>query len=275
MLRLRPVSRSHRAARTWTWAPPPSSRWSTAAQAYRSGSSPAQAVSSKASRTLPICSSVGSSSSAHAITPEVYLCSNPRASATDATRWGSPRRTSTPSRGCPAASRSPRRYAAAARADPVPRARNLMCIRVRALGGVQRPERPVDGDQVADHLDGLDGLLVGIGPASDLVEVVAKARQFAGTLALDLGVCHGPRPHPADRPAHQIRQRQARGARLGVPLGTLRLAGADLHPDGASSAHGAPLPLRGSEGARPPASPCRGHAKRGPKGWAGLRTLRA
>ena len=72
-----------------------------------------------------------------------------------------------------------------------------MCIGIRASGGVQRPERPLDGDQVADHLDGLDGRLVGIGPASDLVEVVAETRQLAGALTLDLGVRHGPRARPA------------------------------------------------------------------------------
>ena len=33
--------------------------------------------------------------------------------------------------------------------------------------------------------------------------------------------------------------------------------------------------LGGSEGAQPPASPCRGPAKRGPKGYAGLGTLRS
>ena len=55
-------------------------------------------------------------------------------------------------------------------------------------------------------------------------------------------------------------------ARLRVPLGTLRLADADLHPHVASSATHVPLPLGGSEGAQPPASPCRGPAKRGPKG---------
>ena len=162
---------------------------------------------------------------------------------------------------------------AAARADPVPRARNLMCIRIRALGGVQRPKPPVDDDEVADHLDGLDGLLVCIGPPRDLVEVVPEPRQFAGAPALDLGVRHGPGADPANRPAHQIRQGQARRARLGVPLGTLRLGGADLHPDGASGAHGAPFPLWGSQGARPPASPCRGLAERGPKGWAGSPAL--
>ena len=109
MLRLRPVSKSQRGARTWTWAPPPSSRCSTAAHAYRSGSSPAQAVFSKASRTASICSSVGWSSGAQAITPDVYLCSKPSESATAATMSGFPRSTSTPSRGLPSASRSPRR----------------------------------------------------------------------------------------------------------------------------------------------------------------------
>ena len=58
-----------------------------------------------------------------------------------------------------------------------------------------------------DHLDGLDGPLVGIGPAGDLVEVVADARQLACALALHLRVRHGLGAHPANRPAHQIRQR--------------------------------------------------------------------
>ena len=98
---------------------------------------------------------------------------------------------------------------------------------------------------------------------------VADARQLPRALALHLGVRHGPGVHPAERPAHQIRQRQARRARLGVPLGTLRVAGADLHPNGASGAHGGPLPLWGSEGARPPASPSGGHAEcgHGGVGW--------
>ena len=74
------------------------------------------------------------------------------------------------------------------------------------------------------------------------------------------------RAHPANRPAHQIRQRQPCGARLRVPLSTLRLAGANLQPHVASSGPHVPLPLGGSEGAQPLASPCRGRAKRGPKG---------
>ena len=68
----------------------------------------------------------------------------------------------------------------------------------------------------------------------------------------------GPRMRPADRPAHQIRQRQARRARLGVPLGTLRLAGANLHPNGASTAHGAPLSGSGVRGGTAPRQPPQG-----------------
>ena len=117
--------------------------------------------------------------------------------------------------------------------------------------------------------------LVGIRPASDLVEVVSDARDLLGALALHVGVRHGPGAHPAERPAHQIRQRQARGARLGVPPGSLRLAGADLHPHGASRAHDAPLAMWGSEGAQPPASSLRGRAKRGHGGYAGSPPLAA
>ena len=60
-----------------------------------------------------------------------------------------------------------------------------------------------------------------------------------------------------------------------MPLGTLRLAGADLHPHAAPGAHAAPLPLRGDEGAQPPASLRRGRAKRGPTGYAGSPPLAA
>ena len=100
-----------------------------------------------------------------------------------------------------------------------------MCIGVGADDGGQRRERPLDGDQVGDDLDGLGVRFEGIGPAGDLVQVRPDPRQLAGPLSLHLGVRHGPGAHPAHRPAHQIRQRQPCGARLGVPLGTLRLAG--------------------------------------------------
>ena len=106
-------------------------------------------------------------------------------------------------------------------------------------------------------------LRVALRPPSDLVEVVADARQLPRALALHVRVRHGPGARPVERPAHQIRQRQACGARLGVPFGTLRVAGADLHPNGATGAHGAPFPSWGSEGARPPASPSGRHTKCG------------
>ena len=100
-----------------------------------------------------------------------------------------------------------------------------MCIGIGAPDGGQRRERPLDGDEVADHLDGLGVRFEGIGPAGDLVQVRPDPRQLAGPLSLHLGVRHGPGAHPAHRPAHQIRQRQPCRARLRVPLGTLRLAG--------------------------------------------------
>ena len=59
---------------------------------------------SKMSKTASICASVGRSFGAPAITADVYLCSNASVSATAATWSGFSRRTSTPSRGCPAAS---------------------------------------------------------------------------------------------------------------------------------------------------------------------------
>jgi len=54
--------------------------------------------------------------------------------------------------------------------------------------------------------------------------------------------------------APEIRQCQARRARLGAALGTLSLAGANCYPNGASTAHGASLPLWESGASPPPAS---------------------
>ena len=71
--------------------------------------------------------------------------------------------------------------------QPVPQARNLTSIGVLVSRRRQRPERPLGGEEVANHLDGLDGPLAGISPPSDLVEVVADARDPPGALALDLG----------------------------------------------------------------------------------------
>ena len=49
-----------------------------------------------------------------------------------------------------------------------------------------------------------------------------------------------------DGAAHQIRERQTRTERVGVPLGTDGGPwAAGLHPNGAPTAHGAPFPIRG------------------------------
>ena len=66
------------------------------------------------------------------------------------------------------------------------------------------------------------------------------------------------RPPFCGRPAHQIRQRQACGARLGVPLGASASRGADLHPNGASGLHRAPFPFAGVRGGTAPRQPLRG-----------------
>ena len=82
-----------------------------------------------------------------------------------------------------------------------------MCIVVRTLEASQRRERPLDGKKAGDDLHGLGRPLVGIGPPGDLVEVVPDARRLPRALALHFGVRHGPGARPAERPAHQIRQR--------------------------------------------------------------------
>ena len=101
----------------------------------------------------------------------------------------------------------------------------------------------------------------------DLVQVRPDPRQLAGALSLHLGVRHGPgaRTRPTDR---RTRSDSVNPAELAFACHSARsrLAGADLHPHVASSAPHVPLPLGGSEGAQPPASPCQGPAKRGPKG---------
>ena len=61
------------------------------------------------------------------------------------------------------------------------------------------------------------------------------------------------------------------GAAISHQDGSARRRGDE--PPAWSSVHDVPLPLGGSEGAQPPASPCRGPAKRGPKGYAGSHTV--
>ena len=101
---------------------------------------------------------------------------------------------------------------AAPRADPVPWARNLTSIRVRALRESQRRDLPLDGDEVADHFNGLDRPLVGVRPPCDLVEVVPDPRHLPRALALDLGGGDRPSPRARHRPADQGRERHAGAA---------------------------------------------------------------
>ena len=52
-----------------------------------------------------------------------------------------------------------------------------MCIGVGASDGGQRRERPLDGDQMRDHLQCLGVRLEGIGPVGDLVPVPQKSSE--------------------------------------------------------------------------------------------------
>ena len=73
-----------------------------------------------------------------------------------------------------------------------------MCIGVRALQASPGRERPLDGDEVADHLDGLGPSPRGFYPPG------------VRALTLHLSMRHGLGMHPADRAAYQFRHRQTR-----------------------------------------------------------------
>ena len=57
---------------------------------------------------------------------------------------------------------------------------------------------------------------VGVGPAGDLVEVVADARDLPGALPFDFGRRGGPRPHARHGLPQQGRQRHAGGCGFGA-----------------------------------------------------------
>ena len=158
----------------------------------------------------------------------------------------------------------------------------------------RRPRRcgprraPLERHEVGDHRDCFGGLLVGVRPAHELVEVVADARELARAFALD-GPC---RRGPGPRPRHRLPQQRGRRhacRRLVLPGGMLRRrdTGGDHH--GAAVSHGrtgdgvwgggAPrrtLPrgaareAGGSKGGA--ASPCQTAVFN--TAWAGLRTLK-
>ena len=113
------------------------------------------------------------------------------------------------------------------------------------------------------------------GPSSPLVPASVVVGPFSravpGNGAAGAARCSSARRtsgRRADESPPSKRRPTFAGARPGGPLGTLRLARA-------SSAHDAPLPVGGSEGARPPASLRRGTAKRGPKEYTGSPALAA
>ena len=196
LLRLRPVSRSHRAARTWTCAPPLAPPGG-APPSMRSGRapSPAQAVLLEGVQDrldLLVGGLVVRCPGDHAggvpvleverVGHRGHLISGVTAQHLDALAR-LPGRVPLPDE---VAGRVARRAGSAG-------ARNLMMHR-RSLALEARAsatERPLDGDQVGDHLDGLDGRLVGVRPPSDLVEVVPDARR--------LPWCARARPRPPGR----------------------------------------------------------------------------
>ena len=63
---------------------------------------------------------------------------------------------------------------------------------------VKVSRRPLDGDQMRDHLQRLGVLLVGIRPAGDLVQVRPDPRQLPRAFPFQLGVRDRPGPHPAN-----------------------------------------------------------------------------
>ena len=91
-------------------------------------------------------------------------------------------------------------------------------------------------ERVQDDVDRLGRALVGVGPAGNLVEVVADARDLAGALPLNPGRRSSPCPRAHHGLPEQGRQRHAGGGSLGPPVGELgrRHAGGD----GGGAAHG-------------------------------------
>ena len=128
-----------------------------------------------------------------------------------------------------------------------------MSIGVRVANRLQRREHPFDGDQVGDHLDRLGSRLVGVGPASDLIEIVADARDLAGALTLYFGRRGGPCPGARHGPSQQCRQRHPGGFGLGPPNGELGRRHADGDQGRAALTHG-DASARGKRGPKPPAA---------------------
>ncbi len=198
MLRLRPVSRSHRAARMWTCAPPPRLRCSTAAPrvaiGFESGPSrPLELIENRAD--LLVGRSVVGRPGDHA--RGVLVIEPQRVGHRSHSEGISPQQLD-------AFARLPARVPLAEEVVGRRRCRagsageELNEHRPRGSRREPVPGAPARWRPDGRRFDGLGHPLVGIRPPGDLVEVVADTRQLAGALALDLGVRHGSRCAPGE-----------------------------------------------------------------------------
>ena len=112
-----------------------------------------------------------------------------------------------------------------------------MCIAAGSVDAGELAQLALERHEVGDHLDGLDRRGVGVGPAGELVQVVADAGDLPGALALDLGRRRGPGAGPRHGLPQQVGQRHAHGRRLGPPVGELGRRHAGVHSDGAAVTH--------------------------------------
>jgi len=70
---------------------------------------------------------------------------------------------------------------------------------------------------MGDNLDGIGSGFVGIGPSSNLVQIVADLCQFPVPFSLDLCIGNGPCFHPGHGATHQLRHGHLRSLGLGLP----------------------------------------------------------
>ena len=135
---------------------------------------------------------------------------------------------------------------------------NLTCIRLPVSEAGQPSDRPFDGDQVGDDLDGLGRFGVRVRPPRDLVQVVADAGDLHGALPRDGDRPRGPRgsapssaaagrtatrratpPLPAKRPAPMATRRRGQTA--------VRRSGIGAPPQETGAAAPRPQPRQGRE----------------------------
>ena len=259
MLRLRPVSRSHREVRTCTWtlhrpargAGPPSTRSGPAPV-------PPRPVFSNSSRTAPICASLGRSSESPRDHDRPCACA----------RTPAGRRRRQRGRGSPAGSRSPGRTrpGRVAFADEIVGGRPGRAGAVTEAPNVHRgPRRQAGPRRAATARPTLNRSInlgpprpgggVGVRPARELVEVVADARDLAAALPLD-----SERPAAVQVCVRAIACRSSVGGRHTRPPPPWLFPGGALGPRHARRAthDGAPLSHeRTGPGVRGTASPVR------------------